>query len=146
MQSACDGQYKEKWRQIARTYVTDQINEATNVTDGCKQHVDILHTAKMEELAHTYEEKLQDHKMTYEGGFNLSTNHANQVYRQTLKEGQAAIEHMRMETQKTVESLYAQAINAKNAEAREVFNRQRADAVQMQEQVARLEAHTKCFE
>ena len=112
----------------------------TNLTHGCKQHVAILHTTKMQQLANAYEEKLHVERENYEGGFNQVKDHVEKVHQQTLQGVQAAIENMRIETQKTAESLHAHALNAKNAEAIDVFDRQRAEALEMQQTVARLKA------
>ena len=105
-----------------------------------------MHTAKMEELANAFEEKLHAQSVNYDDGFNYVKDHVDETYQQTLQYGQAAIENMRIETQKTVGSFHAQALNAKNAEAREIFDRQHAEALEMLQTVARLEASAMAFQ
>ena len=71
------------------------------------------------------------------------TNHVDTIYQQTLQDVHAAIENMRIETQKTAESFRTHALNAKHAEAREVFDRHHAEALEMQQLVAKLEDSAK---
>ena len=79
----------------------------------------------MEALSNAHEEQLHVQKVKYECGFNQTTK---------------VIENRRIGTRKTAESLNARAFEAKNAETREIFDRQRAGALGMRRKVARLEA------
>ena len=112
----------------------------------CYNNAQAMRSQKMEELATAYNEQLRMQKINYEGGFVSWARHAEIRYQQTIQEGHVAIEQVRIETQNTAERLHAVATQDMSLGAREIFNGQKMEALDIQHKVMRLESCTRQVE